>query len=44
MLGDDCSRLAYAKVHDDEKAATVTAFTEWALDWFLGAGSSPSAC
>ena len=35
---DDCSRLAYSEIHDDEKAATVTAFTERALDWFLGHG------
>jgi Integrase core domain len=32
---DDCSRLAYAEIHDDERAATVTAFTRRALDWFL---------
>jgi transposase InsO family protein len=37
-LVDDCSRLAYAEVHDDERAATVTAFTERALDWLLGHG------
>ena len=24
---DDCSRLAYAEIHDDERATTVTAFT-----------------
>ncbi len=35
---DDCSRLAYAEVADDERAATVTAFTERALDWFLERG------
>jgi len=35
---DDCSRLAYSEIHDDEKAATVTAFTTRALDWFLGHG------
>jgi transposase InsO family protein len=38
LLEDDCSRLAYAEVHDDEQAATVTAFTERALDWFLDHG------
>jgi transposase InsO family protein len=38
VLEDDCSRLAYAEVHDDEKGATVTAFTERALDWFLDQG------
>jgi transposase InsO family protein len=38
VLEDDCSRLAYAEVCDDEKAATVTAFTERGLDWFLGHG------
>src|SRR5215210_511054 len=35
---DDCSRLAYSEIHDDEKAATVSAFTERALDWFLEPG------
>lgn len=31
---DDYSRLAYVELHDDEKAATVTAFLERALDYF----------
>jgi len=35
---DDCSRLAYSEIHDDEKAPTVTAFTERALDFFLEHG------
>jgi transposase InsO family protein len=35
---DDCSRLAYSEIHDDERAATVTAFTRRALDWFLAHG------
>ena len=35
---DDCSRLAYSEIHDDEKAPTVTAFTRRALDWFLAHG------
>ena len=35
---DDCSRLAYSELHDDERAATVTAFTQRALDWFLEHG------
>ena len=35
---DDCSRLAYSEICDDEKAATVTAFTRRALDWFLARG------
>jgi transposase InsO family protein len=35
---DDCSRLAYSEIHDDEKAITVTAFTRRALDWFLAHG------
>ena len=35
---DDCSRLAYSEIHDDETAATVTAFTRRALDWFLEHG------
>jgi len=38
VIVDDCSRLAYAEVHDDERAATVTAFSERALDWLLGRG------
>jgi transposase InsO family protein len=35
---DDCSRLAYSEIHDDETAVTVTAFSERALDWFLDSG------
>jgi transposase InsO family protein len=35
---DDCSRLAYSEIHDDEEAPTVTAFTRRALDWFLDRG------
>jgi transposase InsO family protein len=35
---DDCSRLAYSEIHDDERADTVTAFTTRALDWFLDQG------
>ncbi len=35
---DDCSRLAYSEIHDDEKAATVSAFTRRALDWFAAQG------
>ena len=35
---DDCSRLAYSEIHDDEKAATVTAFSRRALDFFLEHG------
>jgi transposase InsO family protein len=35
---DDCSRLAYSEVHDDERAPTVTAFTRRALDWFCERG------
>jgi transposase len=31
---DDHSRLAYVELHNDELAATVTAFVERALDWF----------
>ena len=37
-LEDDCSRVTYCEVHDDERAATVAAFTRRALDWFLGLG------
>jgi transposase InsO family protein len=35
---DDCSRLAYAEAHRDERADTVVAFTERALDFFLERG------
>jgi transposase InsO family protein len=35
---DDHSRLAYTEIHPDEKAPTVTAFVERALDWFAGHG------
>jgi transposase InsO family protein len=35
---DDCSRLAYSEIHRDETAATVTGFTQRALDWFLERG------
>jgi transposase InsO family protein len=37
-LVDDCSRLAYSEIHDDERAATVTEFTRRGLDWFLARG------
>jgi transposase InsO family protein len=37
-LVDDCSRLAYSEIHDDERADTVTAFTRCALDWLLARG------
>jgi transposase InsO family protein len=35
---DDHSRLAYVELHDDERAATVTAFVERALTFFAGHG------
>jgi transposase InsO family protein len=35
---DDCSRLAYSEIHDDERAATVVGFTGRALDWLLDHG------
>jgi len=35
---DDCSRLAYSEIHEDEKAETTTAFTRRALDRFLQQG------
>jgi hypothetical protein len=35
---DDCSRLAYSEIHDDERADTVTGFTERALNWLLDHG------
>jgi transposase InsO family protein len=38
---DDCSRLAYAEIHPDERAPAVTAFTRRALDWFLDQGIVP---
>jgi transposase InsO family protein len=37
-LVDDHSRLAYVELHDDEKAATVTAFLERALAFFAEQG------
>ena len=39
---DDHSRLVYGELLADEKAATVTAFTERALAWFAGQASSPA--
>jgi transposase InsO family protein len=35
---DDCSRLAYSEVLDDERAETVTAFVRRGLDWPLEHG------
>ena len=35
---DDYSRLAYVELLEDEKAATVTAFVDRALDWFADHG------
>jgi len=32
------SRLAYAEIHDDERAPTVAAFTRRAFEWFEGRG------
>ena len=37
---DDHTRLAYVELHDDERAATVTAFLERALAFFAGHGIS----
>jgi transposase len=37
---DDHSRLAYVELHGDERAATVTAFAERALDFFAAHGIS----
>ena len=31
---DDHSRLAYVELHDDERAVTLTAFTQRAVSWF----------
>src|SRR5215213_2723487 len=38
---DDHSRLAYVELHDDERAATVTAFFERALVFFAAHGIKP---
>jgi transposase InsO family protein len=38
---DDHSRLAYVELHDDEKAATVSAFVERALAFFAAYGIAP---
>jgi transposase InsO family protein len=35
---DDCTRLAYAEVLDDERADTVCGFLERAISWFAGHG------
>jgi transposase InsO family protein len=35
---DDCSRLAYSELLDDERADTVTAFVRRGLDWLLEHG------
>jgi Integrase core domain len=35
---DDHSRLAYAEIHDDQRAATVVAFLERALAFYAGHG------
>jgi len=35
---DDHSRLAYVELHLDERAATVTAFTQRAIGWFAAHG------
>jgi transposase InsO family protein len=37
---DDHSRLAYAEIHDDQKAATVVGFLERALDFYAAHGIS----
>lgn len=38
---DDHSRLAYAEIHSDEKAQTVTGFTERALAFYASHGIAP---
>jgi transposase InsO family protein len=35
---DDCTRLAYVEVLDDERKETVTAFLKRAVGWFAGHG------
>ena len=40
---DDHSRLAYAELLADTRAATVTAFTSRALAWFAARGASRSS-
>ena len=37
-LVDDCSRLAYSEILDDERAETVTGFVGRGLDWLLQHG------
>lgn len=41
---DDCSRLAYSEIHDDEQAATVTAFVARALAFFSEHGIAAERC
>jgi transposase InsO family protein len=38
---DDHSRLAYAEIHDDQKAATVVGFLERALTFYASHGITP---
>jgi transposase InsO family protein len=38
---DDHSRLAYAEIHDDQRAATVVGFLERALAFYAGHGITP---
>jgi len=35
---DDCSRLPYAEIHDDERAPTVADFHPMGFEWFEGRG------
>ena len=37
---DDCSRLAYAEIHEDERAGTVSEFTRRAFEFFEERGIS----
>lgn len=38
QMVDDHTRLAYAEIHDDDRADTAVAFTERAIAWFAARG------
>ena len=38
QMVDDRTRLAYAEIHDDDRAATAVAFTDRAIAWFAAQG------
>ena len=41
---DDCTRLAYTEVLDDEKAMTVVGFLRRAVAFYAATGSASSSC